>query len=260
MHDEAGVPQGDSGLPSLNPTTRFSDRAADYVQYRPGYPSAAMDAVLAGLPASPLVADVGAGTGISSRAVADRGVRVIAVEPNPEMRAAAAAHPRVEWRDGTAEATGLDVASIDLVLCAQAFHWFRVRESIAEFHRVLRARGRLVLLWNSRSRTDPLTFDYITAIHAVNGEHPAEQRAVPITEIDALGLFTPLSVERFDHSQRLDRSGLLGRAVSASYVPKTGEAFERLSRLLDEAFDRHRDGTGHVTMRYVTEVWRAERR
>ncbi len=52
-------------------------------------------------------------------------MRVIAVEPNPEMRAATSAHERVEWRDAVAEATGLESASVHLVLCAQAFHWFR---------------------------------------------------------------------------------------------------------------------------------------
>ena len=79
----------------LNPTSRFSDRADDYVKYRPGYPPAAIDAILNGLgpPASLVAADVGAGTGISARALADRGVRVLAVEPNAVMANAAVPHP-----------------------------------------------------------------------------------------------------------------------------------------------------------------------
>src|SRR5439155_1443196 len=102
-------------------------------------------------------ADVGAGTGIASRQLAAHGVRVLAVEPNAEMRAAAIRHPGIEWRAGTAEATGLDSGIVGLVLCAQAFHWFRAQHALAEFSRILRPGGRLALMWNSRDRADPLT-------------------------------------------------------------------------------------------------------
>jgi SAM-dependent methyltransferase len=184
---------------------------------------------------------------------------VIAIEPNQAMRTAAEPHPRVVWRPGTGEATGLAPASVDLVVCAQAFHWFRQREAIAEFHRVLRPRGRVALIWNSRSRTDPMTRGYIEAIRAVNGEHPAETRTFDPNVVSADGWFTPPEVERFDHAQTLDRAGLLGRAVSASYVPKEGEPFVRLVRMLDALYERHCDARGLVTLRYVTEVWCAER-
>jgi SAM-dependent methyltransferase len=115
----------DAALDRLDPTGRFTNRAEDYAKHRPSYPDAAIDAVLMGLGAPPdlVAADVGAGTGISSRALAARGLRVVAIEPNAAMRAKAEPHPRVEWRDGTGERTGLPPASVDLVLCAQAFHW-----------------------------------------------------------------------------------------------------------------------------------------
>ncbi|MGH2570868.1 MAG: class I SAM-dependent methyltransferase, partial [bacterium] len=137
----------DPPLHDLDPRGRFTDRAADYVRYRPDYPAAAIDHVLNGLgdPSRLTAADVGAGTGISSRLLAERGTRAVAIEPNAAMRAAAEPHPRVEWRDGTAEDTRLAAASMDLVLCAQAFHWFRQEEAVAEFARVLRPRGRLVV-------------------------------------------------------------------------------------------------------------------
>jgi hypothetical protein len=75
----------------------------------------------------------------------------------------------------------------------------------------------------------------------------------------ATGRFTPARLETFAHAQQLDRVGLLGRAASASYVPKQGAAFERLARLLGALHERHRDGEGRVTLRYVTEVFLAER-
>jgi SAM-dependent methyltransferase len=247
------------GLAGLDPTRRFSDRAADYMKHRPDYPAAAIDCILEGLPNETLVADVGAGTGISARQIADRGVSVIAIEPNREMRDAATPHPRVTWREGTAEATGLESGSVDLVLCAQAFHWFRQAGALAEFHRVLRPGGRLALMWNTRSRIDPLTRGYIAAIREVNGEHPAEKRTLDPEVLGGMGGFTPLERHAFDHAQALDRDGLIGRATSASYVPKRGESFDQLVRLLDALHAHYRDAAGRVVLRYVTEVWLARR-
>ena len=246
----------------MNPQGRFSGRAEDYRRYRPDYPPAALDAVLAGLgdPQLLTAADIGAGTGISSRQMAARGVRVLAVEPNPEMRAAASAHERVEWRDAAAEATGLERASVRLVLCAQAFHWFRAPDSLAEFHRILAPRGRLALMWNSRDRDDPLTRGYVEAIHAVNGEHPAELRPFDPASISSGGLFAAPRELCFPHAQTLDLEGLLGRAASASYVPREGGAFERLRALLVALWEREHDAQAMVTLRYRTEVFIAERR
>jgi SAM-dependent methyltransferase len=260
MASDSRVPD-DPLLSDLSPTTRFSERAADYVRHRPGYPAAAIDAILRGLgdPVGLVAADVGAGTGIASRLLAERGLRVLAIEPNAEMRAAAAPHPGIEWRDGTGEATGLPDASVALVMCAQAFHWLHAARALAEFRRVLEPGGRLALMWNNRDRDDPFTRAYIEAVHAVNGEHPAERRAFDPACIEAEGGFTPVRLERFANAQELDREGLMGRALSASYVPRTGAAHETLERLLGELFESRRDARGLVTMRYVTQVWLAER-
>jgi SAM-dependent methyltransferase len=250
----------DALLAGMDPTGRFADRAADYVRFRPDYPAAAIDAVLEGLGALErlVAADVGAGTGISARLLADRGVHVHAIEPNAVMRAAAEPHPHVEWGAGTAEATGLAAASVRLVLCAQAFHWFRQAEAIAEFHRVLEPGGRLALMWNARDRDDPLTLGYIDAIHAVNGEHPAEHRGIEPGVVEAGG-FPPLRLLTFPHAQALDLEGFIGRATSASYVSKEPAALAELVRLLTALHARHADARGCVTMRYRTEVHLTER-
>lgn len=248
-------------LPCLDPAGRFSDRADDYRRHRPGYPALGLDAVLAGLgpPAQLIAADVGAGTGISSRLLAARGVSVIGVEPNPEMRQAAEPAAGLRWQSGTAEATGLPDASVGLVLCAQSFHWFRAPEALEEFHRILAPGGRLALMWNNRDRDDPLTRGYIEAIHLVNGEDPAEARPFDPEILPRSGRFSAPTVEWFANRQPLDRAGLLGRAISASYVPKEGPRFERLTELLEALWRRHRDPEGRVTLRYRTHVYRAER-
>jgi SAM-dependent methyltransferase len=245
-------------LSSLNPTGRFSDRADDYVKYRPDYPTAAFDAIIDGLgdPRERVAADVGAGTGISARLLADRGMRVIAVEPNAAMRAAASAHLRVEWREGSAEATGLAPTSVDLVVCAQAFHWFRPQEAVAEFRRILRPSGRLALMWNMRDDCDECTRGYTEAIRAVTSGHPAEHRELePPGVVEAGGFFAPPRLLTFEHVQRLDRAGLVGRATSASYVPKDAAALATLERLLTELHARCCAADGLVSLRYRTDVY-----
>ncbi len=253
--------RNDDPLHEMNPIGRFTDRASDYVKYRPDYPAAAINAILSGMgEASRLAAaDIGAGTGISARLLADRGVRVTAVEPNAAMRLAAIPHPRVEWREGTAEETGLPAESVDLMVCAQAFHWFRQHEAVSEFHRILRPGGRLALMWNTRDARDTFTRGYVEAIHAVNGEHPAEQREIEAGAIEGAGRFTPPTLETFGHWQDLDAEGLIGRAISASYVPREGQAFELLRNGLVRLFERHQDARGRVRLVYVTKVYLARR-
>ena len=248
-------------LHTFNPTTRFSDRVGDYVRYRPGYPAAAIDRVLDALPPPSHIraADIGAGTGISARLLAERGVRVIAVEPNAGMRAGAEPHPLVEWRDGTAEATGIDDAGVDVVLCAQAFHWFRQEEALREFHRILRPGGRLALMWNKRDSRDPLTAAYRQAIVDVEGESPLELREHDPGVIDREGLFSPAELFETPNEQRLDLDGLIGRAASASYVPKSGERFETLRNRLTELFKQYAAPDGLVRLHYVTQVYTAMR-
>lgn len=248
-------------LSDLNPTGRFGDRANDYVKYRPSYPDAAIDIVLEGLaePASLHAADVGAGTGISARLLAERGVRVVAVEPNAPMRDAAEPHPNVSFHDGTAEATGLADAAFDLVLCAQAFHWFRPSGALAEFRRILRPGARLALMWNRRSQTDPFTAGYRDAILAVGGESAAERMEFDPALVPASGFFTTPSRRSLPNAQRLDLAGLIGRAQSASYVPKQGPNAERLLELLRALHVRHADAAGFVTLVYETEIFLSAR-
>lgn len=244
-----------------DPTGRFSNRADDYAKYRPTYPSEAIDAVLRGLgpPETLLVVDVGAGTGIASRLLAARGVKVLAVEPNRAMREAAEADPRVTFVDGTAERVPLADGAADLVLAAQAFHWFRAEPAIREMGRALRAGGRLALVWNRRSTTDALTAGYRDALLAVGANPTLEAMDADVGAVERSGLFGPTHVERFLHAHRLDRDALVGRALSASYVPKEGAALTELVAKLDALYARHADASGQVAMVYETEVRLSER-
>jgi SAM-dependent methyltransferase len=244
-------------LHEQDPTGRFTSRAADYAAARPSYPPEAIEAVLGGLgPVATLrVADVGAGTGIASRLIAERGPQVVAVEPNASMRAAAVPHPRVLWQAGSAERTGLADGSVDLVVCAQAFHWFDAERALPELLRVLRPGGRLAVVWNERERRqDPTTAAYSELMRVASEGHPADAAyADPSPKLRAAGL--ELEPRRaFPNAQPLDLEGLLKRAWSASYVPKEGPAADALAAGLQDLFRRHQGADGRVVLRYATQV------
>lgn len=250
-------------MKDVSPTGRFSDRADDYARFRPGYPSAAIDAILEGLgdPAMLSAADVGAGTGISARLLAARGVRVTAVEPNAPMREAAVPHPGLSWCDGTAERTGLASSSQDIVLAAQAFHWFRAEEALAEFARILRSGGRLVLMMNEGVEGDPATDAYYALVRPFARADAAvfANAGGPSAESLLRAGFDAPRQQVLPGGQTLDLSGLVGRARSASYVPREGPEWEAVARGLAEIHARHADPAGRVRIVYRTHVLIAKR-
>ena len=243
-----------------HPTRRFHDRAEDYARYRPGYPVEAVDALLQRLPTGCTVADVGAGTGILSRLLANRGAHVLAVEPNASMRAAAAPHADVRWSEGTAEATGLPDASVDLVTVAQAFHWVDVPATLREFARVLRPHGRLAILWNRRSREDPFTLGYRRVLEVMDAEAPAERAHFDPAVVTTAGDFHDLRQLAFVNRHRLTEEELLGRTRSTSTVPLTGPRSERIFAMLRDLHAQYRGADGTAAMIYRTEVFLWTRR
>src|SRR5216110_1873941 len=122
---------------------RFSNRVADYVRYRPGYPPATLDLLRAecGLRPGNVIADIGSGTGLLSKLFLKNGNRVYGVEPNKEMREAGeeylASYEGFSSIEGSAESTTLGDSTIDFVTAGQAFHWFEPNAARSEFARSL---------------------------------------------------------------------------------------------------------------------------
>ncbi|WP_434634935.1 class I SAM-dependent methyltransferase [Chromobacterium sp. CV08] len=123
----------------------FSKEAQAYERGRPAY-SPALAGWLRdslGVDAATAALDLGAGTGKFTRLLATVAGEVVAVEPVDEMRAELQASlPGLRALKGTAEAIPLPDASVDVVTCAQAFHWFAGEDALREIHRVLRACSR----------------------------------------------------------------------------------------------------------------------
>lgn len=243
----------------LSPTTRFNDRAHLYAAFRPSYPPAAIDAALTGFgdPAQLTAVDLGAGTGILSRLLADRGITVHAVEPNPHMRAAATPHPRVHWTDAPAERTTLDAHTADLIVVGQAWHWFEPSATCAEVARLAKPRARLALLWYDDLPDDPPSAEYRRIVEPgakeTFGIHAVEQWTPTLAPpLDAI----PCERLEFTYSYRLTLEGLIGRARSASYVPHEGHDADRLTREMTDMHAQFADAEGLVTLGLLAIVHR----
>ena len=248
----------------MDPKERFSNRVDDYVRYRPGYPAALFEwlAVQGVLGAGSRVVDVGSGTGIFSRALleAGGGPRVVGIEPNAAMRAAAekslAGHPRFESVDASAEATGLADASADLVIAAQAFHWFDPPRARVEFARILRPAGLVALVWNHR-RDSPQNRDYLEMLERFAPEYALVRESDRSNEAKMRAFFAPAAprLAVFDNEQRLDEAGYIGRLLSSSYAPPAGHPLHApIVERAREIFRAH-SPEGWVTIEYDTLVW-----
>lgn len=135
------------------PLGDFSHQAESYVKSRPTYPAALLDLLIADAKVKPgdAVADFGAGTGIMTRLLIERGLSVSAIEPNEEMRRRANV-PGAHWVSGSFEESHLQSASQRWAMAAQAFHWADPPRCLPEIRRILQPGCLFSLLWNDRSK------------------------------------------------------------------------------------------------------------
>lgn len=244
-------------------TERFSDRADAYAAARPGYPGALVALLIEALALPPraVVADLGSGTGLSCLPFLQTGLTVIGVEPNAAMRAAGdrflAAYPGFRSVAGTAEATTLADASVDLVIAAQAAHWFNADAARREALRILRRPARAALIWNDRIATgsafaagyEQLLRDFGTDYEKIRHRHAHHDLVAAFfghARFREAVLANPTSI---------DWPTLVARVQSASYMP-TPEAptYAPMLARLRELFDAAQQD-GRVAMDYETRVF-----
>lgn len=242
--------------------TRFSNRVANYVKYRPGYPLGVLDLfeTKMGLTRDSVMADIGSGTGLSAKLFLENGNTVYGVEPNAAMREAAEeylkAFPNFISHDGAAEQTNLDDASIDFVIAAQAFHWFDPDKTRNEFRRILKPGGFVALLWNERQLD---TNEFLREYENLLLTHANDYEKVRHENIDEekLGSFFETTYERatFDNFQEFDLKGLRGRLLSSSYMPSEDDPkFPALEKELTELFTKHSQ-KDRIKLLYDTNIY-----
>ena len=242
---------------------RFSLRAADYIRYRPGYPSTVRDVLRAEcfLKSGHAIADIGSGTGFLSELFLKNGNRVFGVEPNEAMRKAGeeylAEYDNFFSTNGSAEETTLDDHSVDFVASGQAFHWFEPVPARREFARILKQEGWVVVVWNERlTDTTPFLRDYEALIQKfntdytkVNESHPREEQMKNFFDANE---YRSRKIPNF---QEFDFDGVAGRLRSSSYMPGSDHPnFAAMMAELRGIFEAHNQD-GKVRLEYNTRIY-----
>jgi SAM-dependent methyltransferase len=284
-------------MTSTDSTTRFSDRVDAYVAARPGYPPelAPMLRRVFGLRDGAVVADIGSGTGLSCAPFLQAGLRVIGVEPNDAMRAAGDAYltahrsasgradaalaeqasenaaisartlagasavsaPLFSSVKGTAEATTLGAHSVDLLIAAQAFHWFDIQAARAEALRILKRPAHVALFWNDRISRGSAFAEGYEALLLEFGTDYAEVRHRHGQDDLVAEFFAhrDFRLAVLPNPTVLDFPTLALRLNSASYVPREGTpTYAPMMARLRALFDASQRN-GRVVMDYDTRVF-----
>jgi SAM-dependent methyltransferase len=204
------------------------------------------------------VCDLAAGTGKLTRLLVRSGAEVIAVEPVPGMREQLReVLPDIEVRDGTAESLPFADESLDAITVAQAFHWFRLDEALAEIRRTLRSGGRLAILFNQRDERAPWVKRWNEAIEWHTRRIAMYQSADWARLLDSHG-FASGREAHVSWDQPLTRDLLAARVRSVSYIAEEPAAVQQsyVDRVLGlvDGFEEP------FALPYVTHLWWARKR
>ncbi len=231
--------------------SRFTDRADNYAKSRPAYASSLIDHIFSkvGMTIQSTVADIGAGTGIFSRQLLERGCSVVCVEPNDDMRNKAqtflAEYEKAEFSDGNAENTKLAGNSVDFITVAQAFHWFDVEKFKAESQRILKSGGKIILIWNDRD----IESDFVKEQQILYKKYCPRFKGFS----EGMVKHDPRIVEyfggeyeyaEFDNPLCYTKEQFITRSLSSSYSIREGDVeFENYLADIEKLFNKHaKDG------------------
>jgi len=239
---------------------KFTGKAPVYNKYRPDYPDEYIDylAEYNSLGPQSVIADIGSGTGILSKQLLEKGLRVVCVEPNGDMRNAAETelkdYPGFTSINGTAEHTGLAGNSADLITAAQAFHWFDKDLFKAECKRVLKEGANVALVWNSREESSPFVRENAEIMKRFCPLFKGFSGGIDEDKDMFEAFFRNGSYEFrvFRNDLSYDFDGYIGRTLSASYAPKEGSPdYKDFIAALANLYERYSKG-GTVSMPNIT--------
>ncbi|QOZ30700.1 class I SAM-dependent methyltransferase [Bradyrhizobium sp. CCBAU 53421] len=247
---------------TLNPTAKnYRVAVAAYEAGRPSYPAE----IIAALPlkTARCVVDLGAGTGKFTRLLLphlSETARLVAIEPVAEMSAKLANEAGIEVINTRADATGLETGSVDLVTCAQAFHWFDNEPSVAEIARLLHPGGTLALAWNNRDDRAPWVDALSAMIEKYAGDTPRQRSGHWRWILNDPRFVLEKEIVR-EHPHRMPRQGVYERVVSTSYVANLPDAAKADIRDKTDAIlrDAGLGDADEVVFPYVTQLFLLKR-
>ena len=231
----------------MDNTIKFTGKAAVYAKARPNYAMEFIEYLYndVGMNSSSVIADIGSGTGILSKALLEKGSVVYCVEPNNDMRETAENNlsnfSNFHSVRGKAENTTLRAGSVDFIVVAQAFHWFDVESFRVECQRILKPNGKVILVWNTRVNTSELVKEnalickkYCPNFVGFSGgdEHKDDNIASFFKE--------DFEDRRFSNDLQFDKIKFVERCLSASYsLKETDSDYKSYISELEALFEKY---------------------
>lgn len=243
---------------AVDPARSFDVVADAYDRGRPSYPLEAVDWLLRGLAAPghrPQVVELGAGTGKLTEQLLARGCDVTATDPSPTMLARLRSRaPGARVIAARAEQVPVPARSADLLVAAQAYHWFDPDRVLQEAARVLRPGGHLAVAWNTRDERIP----WVKRLGRIIGDPSTHQQDDPTAAIDETGMFETVERATFRFWQPLDGGSLRDLVTSRSNIAVMSDLErERVLRKVDELYAEYGRSADGMLLPYVTTVCRA---
>ncbi len=204
------------------------ERAGDsYERGRPEYPQEAIEFLINTLQigTASSVLDLGAGTGKFTKLLAQSKAKIAAVEPVEGMRKKfQSLYPDIEALKGSAENIPVENSSADVVVAAQAFHWFNGPQALSEIHRALKPGGKLGLIWNARDESLAWIAELTRIIDPLEGGAPRYKTMNWKKCFEDTKLFSPLQLKHFSYTQTGTIETVVDRIASISFISALAES------------------------------------
>lgn len=232
-----------------------------YAKYRPSYPQSLLRYLCTeiGINKHSIIADIGSGTGILTQQLLNECFKVYAIEPNNDMRKVA--ENNLEKEPGfisikaTAEDTTLENESVDYITAAQSFHWFNRSNFKQECKRILKQKGKVILIWNSRDESNELVrrIDFINKKYCPNFSGSACGMRGAKSNNDFDDFFKgEYKTNCFRNDFSFTKESFIGLHLSASYRLETSDSnYSNYINKLSEIFDLY-NTNGMLTMPNLT--------
>ncbi len=232
----------------------FTGKADYYDKYRPKYAEQAIKLLKKELLKDDIAADIGAGTGILTRQLIDSGIKVIAVEPNPDMREKLLKNaPETEIIGAPAENTGIKEHSIKLVTAGTAAHWFDPDKFREECRRILTPDGKAALLWNNEDKSN----EFVKKLKNIGSDFLKNYGERPDKKEEGFETIFYAEYENytFANDLKLNFEEFIGNRLSRSYAPKPGDSgYEEFTEALKAFFEENSVG-GTITIPNITQCY-----